>query len=189
MWDEEKFFKDFREESEQIEPEPEFVKKMLLLAEKEERKVIDFRKGYRFAAVAAALLLCVVGFRMFPFQSTGDVEMEEMDLHANIIATESQEGVFGTIEAISDKALEELKEGLAASDSQVLEVGGEVLTEEEIEDLTDKVNSAKWLQEKEVEGEVIEYQIQRESGEVLDFAIVSESYLLLKDGEKVYSIE
>ena len=67
MWDEEKFFSDFKNEAKQIEPDSEFVERLLSLPEEKEKKVFNFQMGYRVATVAfAAVLLCVIGIRFLP---------------------------------------------------------------------------------------------------------------------------
>lgn len=68
-WDEEKFFRDFKEESDKVMPDPEFVqelKKMPEIVAKKSKTDSPMRKNMSFgnsavrnAAIAAALLLCV----------------------------------------------------------------------------------------------------------------------------------
>jgi len=191
MWDEEKFFKDFKEEAKQVEPDPEFVDRLLSLTEQKEKKVIDFRKSYKFVAVAcAAVLLCVVGIHVLPLNVTDEVEFDETELHATKEPVEQDSDVIsGTIGAFADPSLKELQEFLNAQDVQILEAGERVLTEEEISTLAASVNTAKLVSEQIDLDEGIGYQIQQGGDVIIEFTIVDNCYLLLDNGEKVYEMK
>ena len=191
MWDEEKFFKDFKEEAKQVEPDPEFVDKLLSLTEQEEKKVIDFRKSYKFVAVAcAAVLLCAVGIRVLPINVTDEVEFDETELHANNASSEQDSDVIsGTIGAFADPSLKELQELLSSQDCEILEAGERVLTEEEVCALAASVSTAKLISEQDNLGEGTWYHIKQDGETIIEFTIVDNCYLLLDNGEKVYEMK
>jgi hypothetical protein len=191
MWDEEKFFQDFKREAAQIEPEPEFVEKLLSLPTQKEKKVFYLRKGYSFAAVAfAAVLLCIVGVRFLPSAFTDKEQMGETDLYANQGTTEQNSDIIsGTIGALNDEAKAELVKLLMAEDSLVLESGERVLTAEEKEILADRIDTAKQLQKKKDLEEGVRYQVKQKDKIILEFEIVDDSYLLLETGEKIYELD
>lgn len=59
-WDEEKFFRDFKEESDKVMPDPEFVRELKRMPDRAAKKSTLFRTpATRNVAIAAALLLCV----------------------------------------------------------------------------------------------------------------------------------
>ena len=191
MWDEEKFFSDFKNEAKQIEPDSEFVERLLSLPEEKEKKVFNFQMGYRVATVAfAAVLLCVMGIRFLPSGVTDEAQLGQTDLHANEVSSEQDsDSISGTIGEINNQPLEELQQLLRAKDSKVSEVEGRILSQEEKEALADRIDAARLLQQNEGEQEGVRYQIQGEEGVQIEFEIVNDSYLILENGTKIYAIE
>lgn len=63
MWDEKKFFEDFKRESDSIEPNPQFVENMTKLVNNADKpKGASFRKKvYVWQTAAAVVLVCGIG--------------------------------------------------------------------------------------------------------------------------------
>ena len=60
MWDEKQFFEDYKKDSEQIQPDPDFTEKLKALAQ-EEPKTVPFSKARVLAAVASVAVCVGVG--------------------------------------------------------------------------------------------------------------------------------
>lgn len=69
MWDEEKFFKDFVNETDKIKPDAEFIEQLKHKTNEENMIRFKKRENMRYIAMAASLLLCIsiggIGWHLF----------------------------------------------------------------------------------------------------------------------------
>lgn len=84
MWDEKKFFEDFKKESGRVEPDPAFVDKMVNLVNASEKtKVVPVKRKQRmFQAAAAVLVVCGVGFGVMNLTSKTEKPGYQPGIHA-----------------------------------------------------------------------------------------------------------
>lgn len=190
MWDEKKFFEDFVRESEEMKPDPEFVNRMLELAEEKQKKPVWKLTGYRMvAAVAAVALICVAGSRFMPGLRKDTSVRMELELQAgkeNTPVEEIQEekssaegeqegaegaGMSGSIGELMNGELTRLQDLLAEEDCVVTDYQGNELSEEEKVYLTERISTAKECPNAEVKwGDSALYQIQGSETMVIYYA-------------------
>ncbi len=188
MWDEEKFFKDFVEETDKIEPDKEFVEHMISLAN--ESTQLSFWKKYGYRVLATAAVLAVVSFagiRFLPELMADNPAEMTPELQAQDVQTpEGVEGSSGSIGELLEPELEAVKELLGDEESVVSNESGHLSTEEKGK-LLQRIRKAKRYKEKKVEGESVVYQIEGE--EVYQIELIDDKYLVIEGVERIYIME
>ena len=127
MWDEKKFFEDFSKETDQINPDEEFIKSLKTMTSEH----VTSKRGpvwVRYGVVAAAVVLCTVGGILVRNLNIGktqpDVQIENRVLHGK---TEDQTPVSGTVILTLDAVIGCVKE---ENTTIIDETGGSIDEEE-----------------------------------------------------------
>lgn len=148
MWDEKKFFEDFSKETDQINPDEEFIKSLKTMTSEH----VPAKRGpvwVRYGVVAAAVVLCTVGGILVRNLNIGktqpDVQIENGVLHGK---TEDQTPVSGTIILTLDAVIGCVKEENTAI---IDETGGSIDEEErkQLIHMLEKAVSADYQPEEE----------------------------------------
>lgn len=124
MWDEKKFFEDFAKEADQVKPDAEFVNNLKEKVSKE-ASVRNHTSWGRYGAVAAALLLCIIG--VFTWKQGIIPEKSEAQMQSGLQAGKEDEPNADSSTIIT---LNTAKECLTDEDTLVTDENGNPIDEE-----------------------------------------------------------
>lgn len=147
MWDEKKFFEDFVKESEEIQPDKDFVERMVLLTdEKKTRKIVPLKKaGKRLTTVAAILIfICIAGAGFLALNNGNSSEISKPQIRAGKKETANNSNQkSGSIEDIFSTNLKDIQSMLKDSTISVTNETGNSITDEERKKICSMLDGAE----------------------------------------------
>lgn len=200
MWDEKKFFSEYKEEQDQIKPDPEFVNQLNDLVNKESTKGKVKKFPTKYIALAASLLLCA-GVGAYSYQMKKTIDSQEMDNinfdlsaasatdEANYAGTAAESGsesdektLINAAETKLNNILEYLKQGAD------IYVDGNLATGAQQEKLLSLIENAHPVDEISLMGnDYVVYEITGESTEKL--YVYGNQYIKVEGTDFVYQVE
>ena len=146
MWDEEKFFKDYRSQTDRVKPDKDFVERLKQQTNPDNvaklEKRIKKRRQMTYVAAAATVVLCVgIGAGKFFFRENGD-NMRWNEMHAGKTQDEPVK-TSGISDSNRDKELSKVIVMLKDSSSMLDNMQGESLSTEEREKLVELLKHAE----------------------------------------------
>lgn len=200
MWDEKKFFSEYKEEQDQIKPDPEFVNQLNDLVNKESTKGKVKKFPTKYIALAASLLLCAgVGAYTYQMNKTvGSQEIENVDFTLSAAsATDEPDYADTTAEAGSESDEKALVNAAETKLNKILEylkqgadiyVDGDLATGAQQENLLSLIEKAHSVDEISLMGnDYVVYEITGESTEKL--YVYGNQYIKVEGTDFVYQVE
>ena len=175
MWDEEKFFKDFVRESENVKPDEQFVNELKKMAEDGEKKTAKIQWNERIklartaAVIAVLMIVCIAGIDVF-LKSEREgrhdvVESKSPSKKADVHAGNDETSIYiGTIGGKSE--LEKTIDFLEDKNIAVTDAAGRNISTKERKNILEKLNNVKHiverstLEELKSDTEYVVYQIE-----------------------------
>jgi len=210
MWDEKKFFEDYKKESGQIKPDPEFVDQLVdRIKEEGERaatgkdNTVSFmnRKASRILTAAAGIAIVVsIAATGFFYSANPSGSSREIDLSqslqaggsgdkdgSDVIAQGDLSGSIGEAD-VQDDELMRLQTLLKDGRTVILDDEGNEISEEEKALLSAYAESAEQTAESPDQGaKIVRYHLKNQEEEEVILSIADHQYLLT-DQDKVYRI-
>lgn len=201
MWDEKKFFRDYTKAADRVQPEPEFVDKMVFLVKEEMQKENSFVEGFEadshkkvrklpyakawVSVAAAACIIFVLGVGRFNLIGSHGHNIDETQV-GPVAGTEDELGdqmqSFGV--TAKEESLQEIVDALQKGSFILSEQGAEA-TKEEKEELLDMVVNAVAVSELET-GEIKSvYKISGEE-EIIISVMENNTFIMEKGDSRFY---
>ena len=193
MWDEEKFFKDFVNETEKVKPDDEFIEQLKHKTNEENMIRFKKRENMKYIAMAASLLLCIsiggIGWHLFG----ADILKKEpggSSYQNEINAGKEGNEISGTIDK-KDSVLVEVITMVEDEKNLLDDEQGNALSTQEREHLAELLkksgkidNIVEGLKEDLLEKGNIYYCVGEETVKII---VYEEKYIMIED--VIYAIE
>ncbi|MGN0484343.1 MAG: hypothetical protein ACI4HI_12410 [Lachnospiraceae bacterium] len=192
MWDEKQFFEEYKKESKQIQPDPDFTKKMKALAKQEEVKKPKM-PVMRVAAVAASFVICIgVGavawngihsaknsqmehsYLAGAAENSQEIQQGEMNTEETEMMQDTTEeaSVTQNSEDVLKEAVEAMRQGADVRDGE-----GNMVSEQEQQELFELLKNVESSSEDVSEKAIMKcYQIE-EGETIFTIEIYEENYI------------